>query len=114
MKYLILFVCLIAPTQTFAGDLLSSTGLASTSLDFVWKVKIKESNWSGQLDCQSFFHYFKLTDGKKEINQYLDAQECDDWHDVLAKGTVLNPLCLDVGTDVGIKQAKCLAPSKIQ
>ena len=95
------------PTQNFATEQIGTLGSTSTELDFVWKIKIKEAGWIGHLDCQSFFHFIKFSDGKKDINQYLDAQECDDWHDVLIKGSGTHPLCLNIGAEVGVQKADC-------
>lgn len=101
------------PTQTFASEQIGTHGLASTELDFVWKIKVKEVGWSGHLDCQSFFHYIKFSDGKKDINQYLDAQECDDWHDILIKGSSTHPLCLNIGVEVGVQKTDCKVATPI-
>lgn len=115
MKYFILVILLVVPTQTFASEIVTTTGLSTTELDFVWNIKTKESAWSGKLDCQSFFHYIKFSDSKKDINQYLDAQECDDLHDQLIKGNALTPICMKVGSEVGIEKVDCnfsLKPAK--
>lgn len=107
MKSFLLLTLLLLSGLSFGQDKLTTHGLTGTNLDFVWKIKIKETAWTGQLDCQSFFHFLKLSSASKEINQYLDAQECQDWKDYFQRASAVIPVCVVITKDQSIERKEC-------
>ena len=104
---ILLFLLLALSQATVAADQVVATGRSSTPLECGWKLGIAQTPWSGQLDCQSFFNYLMLSNGSKDIHQYLDSQECDDWRDKLEHASSHSPLCLGVGSNQQITQTGC-------
>lgn len=107
MKIILALLALASVPSFGASQKLTTTGLQKTTLDFVWKISVKETPWSGQLDCQSFIHYLKLTDSKKDIVKYLDPNECEDWHERLEEASERKPLCLSIDEVFSIRQIDC-------
>jgi len=100
-----LLALLVVNFTAHAADKVSVSGMTKTDLDFVWTLKTTPSPWTGKLDCQSFFHHLTISNGGKDIQQILDAQECDEWRDKFENAGNTRPLCLEIGDS--IKQTGC-------
>jgi hypothetical protein len=89
----IILLALLTVTGASA-TVVKTTGLKRVDRDNVWNIN-GHAGWHGRLDCQSFFHYLRLTDGTRDVTTYLDPEQCEGWYRALRRGHVLRPVCVE-------------------